>query len=113
MRTESSALSRRSLRSRECAKRPVSGPRVLACHGLPGCLTRETGAASPSTAVGMGMRPLSERTRLSIPRYRVEERPPDRAAFVVGFADTPWPIVEAVSHNLDGSGTALHDIFLA
>ena len=35
------------------------------------------------------MRPESERTRLSVPRYRVEERAPDRAAFIVGFADTP------------------------
>jgi hypothetical protein len=30
-----------------------------------------------------------ERTRLSVPRYRVEERQPDLAAFIVGFADTP------------------------
>ena len=28
-------------------------------------------------------------TRLSVPRYRVEERTPDLAAFIVGFADTP------------------------
>ena len=26
---------------------------------------------------------------LSVPRYRVEERQPDLAAFIVGFADTP------------------------
>jgi hypothetical protein len=26
---------------------------------------------------------------LSVPRYRVEERTPDLAAFIVGFADTP------------------------
>jgi hypothetical protein len=26
---------------------------------------------------------------LSFPRYRVEERSPDLAAFIVGFADTP------------------------
>ena len=32
---------------------------------------------------------LSERRRLSVPRYRVEERQPDLAAFIVGFADTP------------------------
>jgi hypothetical protein len=35
------------------------------------------------------MQPLSERTRLSFPRYRVEERALDVAAFIVGFADTP------------------------
>jgi hypothetical protein len=38
---------------------------------------------------GMGMRPRSERGNLSVPRYRVEERKPDLAAFIVGFADTP------------------------
>ncbi len=32
---------------------------------------------------------MSERTRLSVPRYRVEEHVPDQAAFIVGFADTP------------------------
>jgi hypothetical protein len=37
----------------------------------------------------MRMQPLSERTRLSFPRYRVEERTPDMAAIIVGFADTP------------------------
>ena len=37
----------------------------------------------------MLMRPVSERTRLSFPRYRVEEHVPDQAAFIVGFADTP------------------------
>jgi hypothetical protein len=31
---------------------------------------------------------VSERNRLSVPRYRVEERVPDLAAFIVGFADT-------------------------
>ena len=36
----------------------------------------------------MRMRPVSERTRRSVPRYRVEERVPDLAAFIVGFADT-------------------------
>ena len=35
------------------------------------------------------MRPVSQRTRLSSPRYRVKERAPDLAAFIVGFADTP------------------------
>ena len=35
------------------------------------------------------MQPLSERTRLSFPRYRIEERTPDMAAIIVGFADTP------------------------
>ena len=35
------------------------------------------------------MRPLPERTSRSFPRYRVEERAPDLAAFIVGFADTP------------------------
>ena len=35
------------------------------------------------------MRPSSERSSLSVPRYRVEERQPDLAAFIVGFADTP------------------------
>jgi hypothetical protein len=35
------------------------------------------------------MQSLSERTRLSIPRYRIEERTPDMAAIIVGFADTP------------------------
>jgi hypothetical protein len=28
-------------------------------------------------------------TRLSVPRYRVQERTPDLADFIVGFADTP------------------------
>jgi hypothetical protein len=37
----------------------------------------------------MGMRPPSERTNLSVPCYRVEERQPDLAALIVGFADTP------------------------
>jgi hypothetical protein len=37
----------------------------------------------------MGMQPLSERARLSSPRYRVEERTAEQAAFIVGFADTP------------------------
>ena len=32
---------------------------------------------------------MSERTKLLIPRYRVEERVPGLAAFIVGFADTP------------------------
>jgi hypothetical protein len=36
----------------------------------------------------MGRRLVSERSRLSVPRYRVEERVPDRADFIVGFADT-------------------------
>jgi hypothetical protein len=35
------------------------------------------------------MRPLSERSDFSVPRYRVEERQPDLAALIVGFADTP------------------------
>jgi hypothetical protein len=30
---------------------------------------------------------LSERHRLSVPRYRVEEHSPDLAALIVGFAD--------------------------
>ena len=34
------------------------------------------------------MRSVSVRSRLSVPRYRVEERTPDLAAFIVGFADT-------------------------
>ena len=34
------------------------------------------------------MQPLSERARLSFPRYRIEERTPDMAALIVGFADT-------------------------
>ena len=32
---------------------------------------------------------MAEGTVLSVPRYRVEERMPDLAAFIVGFADTP------------------------
>jgi hypothetical protein len=32
---------------------------------------------------------MADGTRLSVPRYRVEERVPDLAAFIVGFADTP------------------------
>ena len=32
---------------------------------------------------------MADGTRLSVPRYRVEERTPDLAAFIVGFADTP------------------------
>ncbi len=35
------------------------------------------------------MRLLSEGTSRSFPRYRVEERAPGLAAFIVGFADTP------------------------
>jgi hypothetical protein len=37
----------------------------------------------------MGRRPASERTRLTFPRYRVEERTVNLAALAVGFADTP------------------------
>jgi hypothetical protein len=37
----------------------------------------------------MGMRPRLERSDFSVPGYRVEERVPDLAAFIVGFADTP------------------------
>ena len=32
---------------------------------------------------------MADGTVLSVPRYRVEERTPDLAAFIVGFADTP------------------------
>jgi hypothetical protein len=32
---------------------------------------------------------MADETLLSVPRYRVEERTPDRADFIVGFADTP------------------------
>jgi hypothetical protein len=32
---------------------------------------------------------MADETLLSAPRYRVEERVPDLAAFIVGFADTP------------------------
>jgi hypothetical protein len=32
---------------------------------------------------------MADKTLLSAPRYRVEERTPDLAAFIVGFADTP------------------------
>jgi hypothetical protein len=39
-------------------------------------------------AMMMRMQPMSERTRLSFPRYRIEERTPDMAATIVGFADT-------------------------
>ena len=35
------------------------------------------------------MRPSSERSSLSVPCYRVEERQPDLATVIVGFADTP------------------------
>jgi hypothetical protein len=31
----------------------------------------------------------ADRTRLVFPRYRVEDRVPDQAAFIRGFADTP------------------------
>ena len=31
---------------------------------------------------------MVDETRLSVPRYRVEERVPDLADFIVGFADT-------------------------
>ena len=31
---------------------------------------------------------MADETRLSVPRYRVEERVPDLAAFIVRFADT-------------------------
>jgi hypothetical protein len=32
---------------------------------------------------------MGDETLLSVPRYRVEERSPNLAAFIVGFADTP------------------------
>ena len=32
---------------------------------------------------------MEDGTLLSVPRYRVEERVPAQAAFIVGFADTP------------------------
>jgi hypothetical protein len=32
---------------------------------------------------------MADETLLSVPRYRVEERVPDLASFIVGFADTP------------------------
>ena len=32
---------------------------------------------------------MADEALLSVPRYRVEERVPDLAAFIVGFADTP------------------------
>ena len=32
---------------------------------------------------------MADGTLLSVPRYRVEERVPDLADFIVGFADTP------------------------
>jgi hypothetical protein len=32
---------------------------------------------------------MADGTLLSVPRYRVEERTPDLADFIVGFADTP------------------------
>ena len=35
------------------------------------------------------MRPSSELSNLAVPRHRVEERQPDLAALIVGFADTP------------------------
>lgn len=31
---------------------------------------------------------MADGTLLAVPRYRVEERTPDRADFIVGFADT-------------------------
>jgi hypothetical protein len=37
----------------------------------------------------MEMRPPSEWSNLAVPRYRVEERQPDLADFIVGFAATP------------------------
>ena len=48
------------------------------------------------------MQPLSERTRLSFPRYRIEERTPDMAAIIVGFAEprsSPRRCSPAVPHN--------------
>ena len=58
---------------------------------VPNCLPGDgyLDAALSGDAIGMGRRPLFERTRLSFPRYRVEEHSPDLAAFIVGFADTP------------------------
>jgi hypothetical protein len=32
---------------------------------------------------------MGDETLLSVPRYRVEERSPNLAAFIFGFADTP------------------------
>ena len=37
---------------------------------------------------GWSTHPVSTRMRLSAPRYRVEERSPDLATLIVGFADT-------------------------
>ena len=40
-------------------------------------------------AASVSTRPGSDRTELSFPRYRFEERPPHLAAFILGFADNP------------------------
>ena len=42
---------------------------------------------------------MADETPLSVPRYRVEERSPNLAAFIVGFADTPVQYQTLLSHR--------------
>ena len=42
---------------------------------------------------------MADGTLLSVPRYRVEERMPDLAAFIVGFADTPPQSQTLLAHR--------------
>jgi hypothetical protein len=42
---------------------------------------------------------MADETPLSVPRYRVEERSPHLAAFIVGFADTPVQYQKLFSHR--------------
>jgi hypothetical protein len=46
---------------------------------------------------------MADGTRLSVPRYRVEERVPDLAAFIVGFADTPAQYQMLLARRAAGS----------
>jgi hypothetical protein len=42
---------------------------------------------------------MANETLLSVPRYRVEERQPDLAAFIVGFADTSVQYQTLLTHR--------------
>ena len=42
---------------------------------------------------------MADETPLSVPRYRVEERSPHLAAFIVGFADTPVQYQTLLAHR--------------
>ena len=59
--------------------------------------------------MGTPMGPVPEGTRLIFPRYRVEERAPDLATLIVGFADTPsqyWSLLARRAAQLSGARSA-------